>query len=158
MCFSYKAVYGALLSDVITTASGLISLANWLSWVVLFEPLPSHKGIVQAPIETVIVEGTFACQGELVLWIWRGYEWKCQNPKSPVQDTWTCLNRPECGAPPLRVILLRPVRITPWYPNFNGSHFNFGLQPCVQLDPQWTTEWLGVKIVWTMTYSHKPQV
>ena len=60
-------MYCALLSDVITTASGLISLANWLSRVVLFEPLLSHRGILQAPIETVIVQGTFACQGELVL-------------------------------------------------------------------------------------------
>ena len=42
------------------------------------------------------------------------------------------------------------VRITSWYPNFNGSHF--GLAPSeihrmTGLPPQ---------IVWTMTYSHRP--
>ena len=51
----YKAVYCALLWDVITTASGVISVANWPSRVVLFEPLPSQRGISRAPIETVIV-------------------------------------------------------------------------------------------------------
>ena len=34
----------------------------------------------------------FACQGELILWVWRRYdEWKYQNPKSPVNVRWTCI-------------------------------------------------------------------
>ena len=44
-------MYRAPLSNVITAASGLISIANWISRVVLFEPLPSKRGILRAPIE-----------------------------------------------------------------------------------------------------------
>ena len=42
------------------------------------------------------------------------------------------------------------VRITLWYPNFNGSHFG--------LPPSEITRMTGLppKIVWTMTYSHRP--
>ena len=42
-----------------------------------------------------------------------------------------------------------PVRITSWYPNFNGSHFG--------LPPSEIHRMTGLppKIVWTMTYSHK---
>ena len=42
------------------------------------------------------------------------------------------------------------VRITSWYPNFNGSHF--GLPPSVIH----RMTGLPPKIVWTMTYSHRP--
>ena len=42
------------------------------------------------------------------------------------------------------------VRITSWYPNFNGSHFG--------LPPSQIHRMTGLppKIVWTMTYSHRP--
>ena len=42
------------------------------------------------------------------------------------------------------------VRITSWYPNFNGSHFG--------LPPSEIHRMTGLppKIVWTMTYSHRP--
>ena len=42
------------------------------------------------------------------------------------------------------------VRITPWYPNFNGSHFG--------LPPSEINRMTGQppKIVWTMTYPHRP--
>ena len=42
------------------------------------------------------------------------------------------------------------VRITSWYPNFNGSHFG--------LPPSKIHRMTGLppKIVWTMTYSHRP--
>ena len=43
------------------------------------------------------------------------------------------------------------VRIPSWYPNFNGSHF--GLPPS---KIHWMTG-LPPKIVWTMTYSHRPR-
>ena len=45
------------------------------------------------------------------------------------------------------------VRITSWYPNFNGSHF--GLPPSeIHTDHRMTG--LPPKMVWTMTYSHRP--
>ena len=43
-----------------------------------------------------------------------------------------------------------PLRITSWYPNFNGSHF--GLPP----SEIHNMTGLPPKIVWTMTYSHRP--
>ena len=43
-----------------------------------------------------------------------------------------------------------PVRIMSWYPKFNGSHF--GLPP----SSTHRITGLGVKMVWTMTYSHSP--
>ena len=48
------------------------------------------------------------------------------------------------------IILMGLVRITSWYPNFNGSHFG--------LPPSEIHRMTGLppKIVWTMTYSHKP--
>ena len=44
------------------------------------------------------------------------------------------------------------LRITSWYPNFNGSHFG--------LPPSETHRMTGLppKIVWTMTYSHRPHL
>ena len=45
------------------------------------------------------------------------------------------------------------VRITPWYPKFNGSHF--GLQPS---SIHRMTGLRGGKMVWTMTYAHRPQL
>ena len=46
--------------------------------------------------------------------------------------------------------LMGPVRITSSYPNFNGSHFG--------LPPSEINRMTGLppKIVWTMTYSHRP--
>ena len=46
--------------------------------------------------------------------------------------------------------MLRPVHITSWYPNPNGSHF--GLQP----SSIHTMTGLGDKMVWVVTYLHRP--
>ena len=50
----------------------------------------------------------------------------------------------------LAVRIMGLVRITSWYPNFNGSHFG--------LPPSEIHRMTGLppKIVWTMTYSHRP--
>ena len=42
------------------------------------------------------------------------------------------------------------VRHMSWYPEFNGSHFGLPLSFIYQMS------WLGGKMVWTMTYSHRP--
>ena len=42
------------------------------------------------------------------------------------------------------------VRIMSWYPNFNGSHFGLPPSEIHRLTG------LGGKMVWTMTYSHRP--
>ena len=44
------------------------------------------------------------------------------------------------------------VRITSWYPNFNGSHFGLPLSEIHRMTG------LPSKIVWTMTYSHRPHL
>ena len=67
---------------------------------------------------------------------------KKKNPQSTVVSppSWVCLSK---------FSRMGLVRITSWYPNFNGSHFG--------LPPSSTHEMtgLGGKFVWTMTYSHR---
>ena len=43
-----------------------------------------------------------------------------------------------------------PVHITSWYPEFNGSHFGLPHSKIHRMTG------LGGKMVWTMTYSHRP--
>ena len=50
----------------------------------------------------------------------------------------------------LSELRMGPVRISSWYPNFNGSHFGL---------PPWSIHrmtGLGGEMVWTMPYSHRP--
>ena len=107
MWFSYTTVYCALCSCVFRPATDQIFIAKWLSQDVLFEPLPSPREVLSAFIEALTVWVAFACQRELNLWIWWCYdEWKYQNPKSPVQVCWTCLNRPEFVVPELQRVTM----------------------------------------------------
>ena len=49
-------------------------------------------------------------------------------------------------------VSMGPVRITSWYPKFNGSHFD--LPP----SPIYRTTGLGGKMVWMVMYSHRPDL
>ena len=68
--------------------------------------------------------------------------WKIESPPPPPQKKPAVLN--------VKTKIMGLVRITSWYPNFNGGHF--GLPPSeIHRMPG-----LPPKIVWTMTYSHGP--
>ena len=62
-------------------------------------------------------------------------------------------NFPWCASPrAFQRYQMGLVRITSWYPNFNGSHFG--------LPPSEIHRMTGLppKVVWTMTYSHRPHL
>ena len=73
-------------------------------------------------------------------------------------SVWSCiLNRSRDherlrGSTNYMYITMGLVRITSWYPNFNGGHF--GLPP----NEIHRMTGLPPKIVWTMTYSHRPHI
>ena len=67
------------------------------------------------------------------------------SPSAPV-DIFFLKEKPNL----LKMFEMGLVRITSWYPNFNGSHF--GLPP----SEIHRMTGLPLKIVWTMTYSHRP--
>ena len=67
MAFSYNPVHLVLCLVVSTPATGKIVVGNWLSWDVLFAPLSSYRGVLQAPINAKIVRVAFTCQDEVIL-------------------------------------------------------------------------------------------
>ena len=108
----------------------------------------------------VFIEGFFACEKEVkrkkcenrVSWMTKKKNQKTNMIRWRWQDAWNSLTDPLKPPPTLykhKVGPMRPLRISPWYPKFNGSHFDLPSTSMHRMTG------LGGNFVWKITCSHR---
>ena len=136
-----------------TKRSGMLIGQTWLSLArVMMHPVNcvlTFGLLCREVSERSYGRMSFRClSSSVVCWQWasRGrwslVESRTCSTSRKTPPTWR--SRSEC------IMLMGAARITSWHPNFNGSHF--GLPPSSIHE----MTGLGGKMVWTMTYAHRP--